>query len=205
MLYIIGAGGHAKVVADTARLLNMSYRFLAQEADDGAEIMLEGHWLRDADILALNHPCHLICGLGSAGKVQNKKEALYKFANWDLLFKTLVHPSAVLGGDTQVGRGVYIAQGAQVTRGAKIHDHVLINTAAVVDHDSEVGIGSHIASGAVLCGGVTCGPWVHVGAGSVIIQGCHIAEGVVLGAGAVVTKDITQPYTTWVGAPARRI
>lgn len=43
------------------------------------------------------------------------------------------------------------------------------------------------------------------GIGAKVVGGVHIADDVAIGAGAVVTKDITEPGTTWAGAPARKI
>lgn len=43
------------------------------------------------------------------------------------------------------------------------------------------------------------------GIGAKVVGGVHIANDVAIGAGAVVTRDITEPGTTWAGAPARKI
>lgn len=45
----------------------------------------------------------------------------------------------------------------------------------------------------------------YFGSGAKVIGAVRIADDVVVGANAVVTKDITEPGTTWAGAPARKI
>lgn len=45
----------------------------------------------------------------------------------------------------------------------------------------------------------------YFGSGAKVIGAVRIADDVAVGANAVVTKDITEPGTTWAGAPARRI
>lgn len=45
----------------------------------------------------------------------------------------------------------------------------------------------------------------YFGSGAKVIGAIRIADDVAVGANAVVTKDITEPGTTWAGAPARKI
>lgn len=45
----------------------------------------------------------------------------------------------------------------------------------------------------------------YFGSGAKVIGAVHIADDVAVGANAVVTADITEPGTTWAGAPARKI
>lgn len=45
----------------------------------------------------------------------------------------------------------------------------------------------------------------YFGSGAKVIGAVCIADDVAVGANAVVTKDITEPGTTWAGAPARKI
>lgn len=45
----------------------------------------------------------------------------------------------------------------------------------------------------------------YFGSGAKVIGAVRIADDVAVGANAVVTKDITEPGTTWAGAPARKI
>lgn len=46
---------------------------------------------------------------------------------------------------------------------------------------------------------------VFIGTGARIIGNVSIADDVVIGANSVVTKSITEPGTTWVGNPARKV
>lgn len=52
---------------------------------------------------------------------------------------------------------------------------------------------------------VILGDNVYIAPGVKILENVQIAEGVILGANAVVTHDIMEPYTTWVGIPAKKI
>lgn len=53
--------------------------------------------------------------------------------------------------------------------------------------------------------GIEIGNDVWVGANATILDGVHICDHVIIGAGAVVTKDISTPYSVYVGVPAKRI
>lgn len=46
---------------------------------------------------------------------------------------------------------------------------------------------------------------VDFGYGTIVIGNISIADNVIIGAGAVVINDITEPSTTWVGIPAKKI
>lgn len=46
---------------------------------------------------------------------------------------------------------------------------------------------------------------VFIGTGTKIIGAVSIADDVVIGANTVITKSITEPGTTWVGNPARKV
>lgn len=205
MLYIIGDGGHAKVIAEAADLIEKRFCYISQNTDFPEQSISEFEWLELAAREALDLGFGIICGIGTVGDTSKKRSILAKYLPWNNNFSTIIHPNAGVSPRSKLGLGVYVAQGAQIVGGATIGDHALINTGAVVDHDCKVGEGTHIACGAILCGGVTCEDWVHVGAGAVIVQGRKIASGVVIGAGTVVTKDILEPGTTWVGTPARRL
>lgn len=203
MLYIIGAGGHAKVIQAAARLNNRTVRFI-QEEGCAEDAIAESLFLeRPQDFLIDNSG--LICGIGSTGSTTRRREILTRYQSWFVAFQNVIHPGAMLDPDTMLGRGVYIAQGCQIVRGTVIEGHVIINTGAILDHDNFIGTGTHVGPGSVLCGSVRCGNWVHIGSGSIIIQGCRIADEVILGAGTIVNKDILEPGSTWVGTPARRI
>jgi UDP-perosamine 4-acetyltransferase len=203
MLYIIGAGGHAKVIRAAAWRNERAARFISEQATF-EESISEALFLEKATEF-LTADSGLICGIGSIGPTTLRREVLARYQNWSETFHNVVHPSAQLDPDIDLGRGIFIAQGCQVVRGSNIADHAILNTGVIVDHDTSIGIGTHVGPGSVICGSVKCGNWVHVGSGSVIIQGCQIADGVVLGAGTVVNQDIREPGSTWVGTPARRI
>lgn len=202
ILYIIGKGGHARVVAEAASLCGWGVRHIVPEAPCDPDDIEESHFLAKWEKSAVAS-LSLVCGVGSTGRQHARRKILSQYESLAACFKSIIHPRAHVAQSASIGIGVFIAQGAQVSSEACINDHAIINTGCVIDHESIVGRGAHIAPGAVISGGVVCGDFVHVGVGATIIQGITLAAGVVIGAGAVVTKSIEQPDSLWVGVPAR--
>lgn len=52
---------------------------------------------------------------------------------------------------------------------------------------------------------VIIGDNVYIAPGAKILANVSLAEGVIIGANSVVTKNISEPYTTWAGVPAKKI
>lgn len=199
-LIVIGAGGHGKVVADIAEKCGYS------------------------DILFFDDcPSAKFCGkyavVGKASEAINckKSDFIVAIGNADIRRRlqselsanglcavSLVHPSAVVASDVQIGVGTAIMAGAVINPGAEIGEGCIVNTCASVDHDCRIGDFAHISVGARVCGTVTVGENTWIGAGTTIINNVAIASDSTIGAGAVVIGDITE-CGTYVGVPAKKI
>jgi len=115
---------------------------------------------------------------------------------------TVIHRTAFVAADAQVGEGCQIMAQSAVCTHVRLSDGVIVNTAASVDHDCVVGRGAHIAPGARLAGEVTVGERAFIGVGAIVLPRIHIGEAAIVGAGAVVTKNV-RPGVTVIGNPAR--
>lgn len=115
---------------------------------------------------------------------------------------TVIHRTAFVATDAQVGEGCQIMAQAAVCTHVRLGSGVIVNTAASVDHDCVIGNGTHIAPGARLAGEVTVGERAFVGVGAIVLPRIHIGEGAIVGAGAVVTKNVRLGATV-IGNPAR--
>ena len=195
---IIGAGGHARVIADIVccrgdRLLG----FLDDHATQGVGAFPVLGTVKDY----VNYPdAHFIIGIGNAAVRRKIAESM-----GNVRWYTAIHPAAVVSDmNVSIGPGTAVMAGAVINPGAAIGAHCIINTAAVVEHDNIIGDYAHISVGAKLAGTVTVGPDTWVGIGAVISNNLSICGGSFIGAGAVVVKSVTEPGT-YVGVPARRI
>ena len=200
---IIGAGGHASVVAATLRAMHaVIHGFTDRDPGLVGRLVMGAAILGDDGVLdALDiGMVRLANGLGVRPKARGlatpdpgigpRRRVFEAFARRGFAFPAIVHPSAVIAQAAQIGDGAQIMAGAVVQARVIVGENSVINSAASVDHDCRVGAHVFIAPGAILCGGVGVGAGTLVGAGAVILPGVSIGEDAVVGAGAVVRRDV---------------
>jgi len=196
-IFIIGAGGHAKVVISTIKLLNGK---VAGIFDDDAS--KKGIRILDVPVLgsineAISVDGSFIIAIGD-NEIRKKIFDLYNSLN----FVQLLHPSAFVDQTVKVGKGTVIFAGAMVQPSCNIGRHSIINTGCSIDHDCEIGDFTHIAPGVNVAGGVKVKEGAFIGIGSCVIPNVSIGEWSQVGAGSVVVKDIP-PKCLAYGNPAR--
>lgn len=205
-MILIGAGGHAAVVAAiaeaTGRFQLVGY---TAPATGNSNVAARYRYLGNDEVLPHYVECGIklaALGVGGIGDNRLRCRLFEMLRGLGFEFPPLVHPSSVVAPDTVYGEGCVIGPGAVINPGAIIGANVIINSGAIVEHECIIGDHVHVAPGAVLCGGVQVGRLAHVGAGAVVIQGVSIGEGSLIGAGAVVVKDIA-PWVKVTGNPGR--
>lgn len=185
-LIIIGAGGHGKVIADNA--IKNGYTDICF-VDDNATGECMGFPIigTSADINALNYEkTDFIIGVGNNSTRQKIAE------KYTVNFVTLIHPSAQIATNAQIGKGSVVMAGAVVNADARIGCHSIINTGAIVEHDNVIGDYVHLSPRATLSGTVTVGDRTWIGTGASVINNVSICSDVTLGVGSVVIRDITE-------------
>ncbi len=199
-VFIIGAGGHAKVVAEAVR---KSGDTVVGFLDDRPE--LKGKSFCGATILGdisqhelFASGASFIIAIGEGIVRKRISESL------DVKWYTAIHPSAVIAEGVKIGEGSFVSAGAIVNPDAKVGKHTIINTRAVVEHDCSVGDFTHISPSVAVCGGSSIGELCWIGANSTIIHGISVCDGVTVGAGATVIKDVCE-RGIYVGVPARKL
>jgi sugar O-acyltransferase (sialic acid O-acetyltransferase NeuD family) len=196
-IVVIGAGGHAKVVASTIIAAGSEVvGFFVSEPPQIATSIF-GIPVRGMNELDSKDCPNAIIGIGQ-NDVRKKLSQELPF-NWI----SVVHPFSWVHPDVQIGAGTIICAGSIVQPGAKIGSHVIINTKSSVDHDTIVGNFSHI-SVAHLAGGASIEEGVFLALNSVVLPYLQVGAWATVGAGAVVTKNV-EPNTTVVGIPARAL
>ena len=201
-LLVIGAGGHGKVVADTAQACG-TWQSIGLLDDRFPELRQAGAWKvvgtgRDWQAY-LPDDVDLLVGIGD-NQTRLRLQTELVAAGYTL--PVLVHPHAWVSPDAQVEAGTVIFAGGVVNAGALIGEAAIINTAATVDHDCSVGAGVHLSPGVHLGGNVTVGRCSWLGIGAVVRHGLKIGAEVMVGAGAAVVAELPDGVTA-VGVPAR--
>lgn len=200
---IIGAGGHAKVIADMIeKSEDEIVGFLDDNKKKGTTIIKEYKVLGDFNnrfpLAIANSDYEFIIAIGD----NKKREEISHSPN--LKFYTAIHPSAQIGLDVEIKEGTVIMANACINSSAKIGKHCIINTGAIIEHDNIIEDFVHISPNVALGGTVKIGKNTHVGIGSIIKNNITICENCKIGAGAVVVKDIKEEGT-YVGVPAKGI
>jgi sugar O-acyltransferase (sialic acid O-acetyltransferase NeuD family) len=193
---VIGAGGHAAVVAST--LLAAGYE-VAGFFDDAPDSW--GTRILDLPVLG---PVRQVpdsgCthGIIAIGDNRVRKSLAQKVP---LEWITAVHPFAWVHSEATLGPGTIVCAGSVVQPGARIGSHVILNTRSSVDHHARVGDYAHLAV-AHMAGGASIGEGVFMALGSIVLPKIHVGAWATVGAGAIVTKEVAAE-TTVVGIPAR--
>ncbi len=202
-LAILGAGGHGRVVADTAvqagwETISFFDDFWPNISNGkkppvvgNTEILLDLRDRFDGVIVAI-------------GNNRARLRKLQEISNAKLPIVSLFHPFSYVSDDVKIGKGTVIFAGAVVQPGSILGNGSIINTGATVDHDCLLAAGSHICPGAHLAGGVSVGECTWIGIGSSVNQNISIGSDAIIGASTAVTKDVPN-NTTMAGVPARAI
>lgn len=105
---------------------------------------------------------------------------------------SLVDPSAVLGVDIRLGRGVVVAPTASLLRSVTLEAHVHVNTAVSLTR-CLIRAYSTISPGATICGDVEIGKECWIGANATICDRVTIGNNVTVAAGAIVPPTSVVP------------
>ena len=190
---IIGAGGHGKVVADTADA--SGYSKIAFLDQTWPERIQNGRW----EIVGKPEKSDelMFCAVG------NNNRRAHIFEEYQLnCAPVLVHPSAVVSPTASMGPGTLVVAGSIVNADTVVGRGVILNTACSVDHDCIIGDFVHISPGARLAGNVHIGAGTWIGIGAVVREGVRIGKNVIVAAGAAVVGDIKDGVRVG-GIPAR--
>ena len=149
----------------------------------------------------------------------------------DFLYKKVVWRQYTIGKRFHCGRGVFLWARDEITIG----DDCYIGKYSIIETNCRIGNGVMIANHVGIIGrydhnyqqigvpvrramsirdknynwkGVnemtTIGNDVWIGYGATVLSGVSIADGSIIAAGSIVTKD-TEPYSIYIGVPARKI
>lgn len=204
-LWIIGTGGHARVVLDLAlsageRVMGFIEPATGQDAAPVTAAFTDGYAvLRGMDTLGdLDSPRIAV----AIGDNAHRRESADDAARFGGVPVPLVHRSAMVEPSAAIGDGAQVCIGAIVNSGASVGTGALINSGAIIEHECVIGAYAHVCPGAALAGRVTVGANAMIGLGARVIQGVTIGDDAVVGAGSVVLTDVP-PGATVMGVPAR--
>lgn len=200
-LAILGAGGHGKVIADTASAAGWEKIIFFDM--DWPNFRPVRHWSicgNFDDLLAqLPFIDGVIIGIGD-NQIRYEKACLLNQVNAP--FVTIIHPRAMISPFVKIGLGTVVMAGAIINIDAQVGHHCIINSGAILEHDVKIADYVHISPNASLAGGVIVDSFSWVGLGVTVRQKIHIGTRVILGAGSVLVQN-TPNHCTMIGVPAK--
>lgn len=201
-LIIIGASGHGKVVADIAIKMNKWKSIVFLDDDQSIKINMGIEVIgKSVDAFLYKDEADFFVAIGNNATRENVQK---KLEDKGLSVVTLVHPSAIIGTDVEIGNGTVVMPSVVINSSSRIGKGCIINTNASLDHDNIIEDYVHISPGVKTAGSVNIGKGTWLGIGSIVSNNVNICSSCKLGAGAVVVKDITE-QGTYVGVPVRKV
>lgn len=204
-IVIFGASGHGSVVLDCLEKMGnfevvgfidsfrskgtkiFGYEILGNERD--LPLLVEKHNIQGG-IVAIgdNWTRHLMV-----------KRILSVFKNFN--FISAIHPTATVGKDVIIGKGVAIMPGAIINSNTLVGNFCIINTNASLGHDGNLKPFSTLSPGVCVGGNFALGQFSVVSLGAKVIENVSVGAHSVIGAGSLVLQDIPEQVLAH-GSPA---
>lgn len=205
-IVIVGASGHGRVALDAARcqdryeLVGWTDTFVAAGTElAGLRVLGKP---ADLDSLAREHRLDgYFLGI-SDNTTRAKVHTMIQELRPGLEMFSILHPTAVIARDVDVGAGTLVLAGAVVNTNCRIGTGCIVNTRASLDHDGIMHPWSCLLPGVVTGGNVEIGEFSCVCLGATLAHKVHIGTHTVVGAGSVVLADVP-PLSLAYGVPAR--
>ena len=143
-LFVYGAGGHGKVVADIAECCGFEVAGFIDDDPARGDLSF-------AEYCADHSGTPVALGLGG-NRARAKIYGQLKQAKAPI--PALIHPESVIARSARIGEGAVVMAGAVINPDALIERGAIINTACVIEHDNVIGEFAHISPKAALAGDV---------------------------------------------------
>jgi sugar O-acyltransferase (sialic acid O-acetyltransferase NeuD family) len=197
---LIGAGGHAGVVADALRRQGQTIAAICVE--QGAGGVFAGLPVQDFAALPGLRAAGYIDAHVAIGQPMARARLGALLVAQGFRLASIVHPAACVSDSAIVADGVFIAAGAIVGPGARVGARAIINHRCSLDHDAEVGADAHLAPGVVTGGYARIGARCWIGLGTVLRDRVDIGDDSFIGAGSLVLRPVPAGVLAF-GQPAR--
>jgi sugar O-acyltransferase (sialic acid O-acetyltransferase NeuD family) len=202
-MIIVGAGGHAQVVAAAIKVTYediLIVGFLDDFTPPSENNGILGDFKLFPLVAAAKNSKFAHIALGDSVLRRN---FLRDTVTGTIKFPPIIHKTAITSG-AHIGEGSFVAAGSLVGTKSVVGSFSIINTKATVDHGSMIGDFCHLAPGVTTGGRVTIGNDTFIGIGACIRDGITIGKNCVIGMGSVCTKDIPDGTVAY-GNPARPV
>lgn len=184
---IFGNGGHSREI--------QSY------FDFEVDIFVDDEYV-DGNLLPLSefdvNKYEILIGVSDS---QLRKSIISKLPK-ETIFFSFIHPSAIISGKVNLGKGCFIGPNCILTTNITLGDHSLLNRGNHIGHDCIIGDFFSLMPGSIISGNNEIGNCVYLGANSTTREKIKICDEVKIGMNSGVLTDITQSGT-YIGTPVK--
>ena len=205
-LIIIGAGGMGRVMYDMARE-SIGYKTeydIKGYIDDNIHSLdcFTGYPTIISTITTYTPQVDdlFICSIGGNSRRACMESILQKGGE----FLTMIHKTARIGTNVQLGKGCMVGAFTTIAADAKIGDYNFIQSNMIIGHDVVIGDWNRIDSHTMLIGGINIGNGNMIHSAAVINHEVQIGNHCHIGACSFVTRNVEDNWTVF-GNPARRL
>jgi sugar O-acyltransferase (sialic acid O-acetyltransferase NeuD family) len=200
--FLIGAGGHALVVADALRECGTNSIEHFVDSPNHSKLTPTVVPRSMAELAnRITGSVHIAIG---------ENDIRSRFCSWideshhELV--SVIHPRAVVSRSAKIGLGTFIAAGAVVGPNVHLGKCVVINSSAVVEHDSVVGDFGFLGPGAIVGGSTVLGEGCFLGMNASVQQGTQLGTQTVVGANSFVRNNTpARSFVAGIPAKIRRV
>ena len=193
-LYIIGSGGHSRVVLDSINFEKYKVHiidFLNIKTKENVNLLKKYFAISSFNeinkiklIKDKNIFFHVAIGNNSL-----RKKYFDKFKSlWTPL--SIFDNTSKISKNLKIGRGCYVAKNTVINSNVIIKDNCIINSSAIIEHDCTISSHSHICPGVILAGSVFVGRNNFIGIGARVLPNINISENCEVGAGSILNKNL---------------
>ena len=136
------------------------------------------------------------------GEPKFRLEAFERMVRAGYAGGVLVHSTAIVSPDAEIGEGTAVCQGVHVGSQAKVGKNCYLSVNAIVGHDAVVGDHTRLGVNAFVGGHAVIGENAFIGAGALLKDRIHVGSTSIVAMGAAVFDDVPDCATV-IGNPAR--
>ncbi len=200
---IVGAGGFGREALAWALAMRQDEWQIAGFLD-AAPHALEG---KNVHFPILGDPFKWIPGpdevfIAGIGNPEPRLRVCGALAARGAKFVTVIHPTAVVAMNAELGSGCVVAPMAIVSVNVRLGPFVLVNVASSVGHDATVDEGATISGHCDIMGYAKIGRAAFLGGQACVLPSVTVGESAIVGAGSSVVRNVS-PRTTVMGVPAQ--
>lgn len=199
-LLILGAGGHGKVVAETASLMD-SWDYISFLDNQLVGQHIIGYPVIGEFGEAERYRQQYTHAFVAIGNNKAREQWIQHLSELGYAIPTIIHPQSIISQHAVIGRATVIMAGVVVNASVKIGDGCILNTSSSISHDCVIHNGVHVSPGARISGSVIVGACSWIGTGSSIVNNVSIGTNVMVAAGSTITCDVPN-HVMVAGTPA---